>query len=238
MYSECRCLRKRFAAHGTEIRPLAGVDALMHHVILAMREALAAYVADQRPRPVHRLMRSQGLGGSELFGARVAGIRLCGDYGTAEIAYHGIIDDGRHCVRTDDPTVVVTRRQRPMRFRVMIVQVARLEAHHASRTGVRFLLADLLMHSPMTFQQGAISKTGLAEIAGERFLHVITGRRKIGRGRRARGHGGRGMRDLVHLQMAQGNEGPRADGAGVRRLILDTVLELYMRDVTRSHVIV
>lgn len=48
MYSECRCLRKRFAAHGTKIRPLAGVDALMHHVILAMRETFATYVADQR----------------------------------------------------------------------------------------------------------------------------------------------------------------------------------------------
>lgn len=177
MYSERRCLRKRFAAHGTEIRPLAGVDALMHHVILAMREALAAYVADQRSRPVHRLMRGQGLGSSELLGARVAGIRshgLCGDYGTAKIAYYGI-DDGRHRVGTDDPTVVVTRWQRSMRFRVMIVQVARLEAHHAPRAGVRFLLADLLMHPPMTFQQGAISKTGLTEIAGERFLHIITG---------------------------------------------------------------
>lgn len=228
MYSECRCLRKRFAAHGTEIRPLAGMDALMHHVILAMREAFAAYVADQRSRPVHRLMRGQGLGGGELLGARVAGIRshgLGGDYGTAKIADHRI-DNGQDRVCTDDPSVVVTHRQRSMSFRVMIVQVARLEAHQASRTGVRFLLAELLMHPPMTFQQRAISKTGLAEIADEHFLHIITGRRKIGGGRRARDHGGRGMRDFVHFQMAQGNESPRADVAGVPRLILDIVLVL------------
>lgn len=240
MYSERRCLRKRFAAHGTEIRPLACMDALMHHVILAMREALAAHVADQRPRPVHRLMRGQGLGGGELLGARVAGIRghgLGGDRGTAEVPYHGI-DDGRDRVRADDPTVVVARWQRPMRFRVMIVQVARLEAHQAPRAGVRLLLADLLMHPPMTFQQGAITKTRLAEIAGERFLHIIAGRPKIGGGRRARGHRGRGMRDLVHLQVAQRDERPRADRARVPRLIVDIVLVLGTRDVTRSHVIV
>lgn len=84
VHGERRRLRKRFAAHGTEIRPLAGVYALMHYVILAMCEALAAHVADQRPRPVHRLMRGQRLGGHKLFGTRVAGIRhgLGGNYRT------------------------------------------------------------------------------------------------------------------------------------------------------------
>lgn len=46
------------------------------------------------------------------------------------------------------------------------------------------------------------------------------------------------MRDFVHLQMAQRNESPRANRARVPRLILDIVLELWTRNVTRSHVIV
>lgn len=91
-----------------------------------------------------------------------------------------------------------------MRFRVMIVQIAGLETHQTSRTGVRFLLADLLMHPPVAFQQCTISEIGRAEIADKRFVHV-NGRCNIRGGRGARGHG-RGMRDLVHLQMAQRNE--------------------------------
>lgn len=169
MHGERRRLCERFAAHGTEIRPLAGVDALMHHVILAMREALTAHVADQRSRPVNRLMCGQRLGARKLLGARIAGIRrhgLGGDYRTTvpttaaatttgdntEIAGYHRIDGRRHRVGTRDYPIVVTRRQRSVGFRVMIVQVARLETHQASRAGVGLLLTDLLMHPPMTFQ--------------------------------------------------------------------------------------
>lgn len=120
----------------------------------------------------------------------------------------------------------------------MIVQVARLEAHHASRARVGFLLANLLVHPPVTFQQRAISKAGLAEIAGERFLHIAAGRRgETDGGRRARGYR-RGMGDLVHPQMVQSNEGPRADPARISRLSLDNVFEFRTRGVTRSHVVV
>lgn len=121
MHSERRRLRERFAAHGTEIRPFAGVDALVHHVILAMRETLAAYVADQRSRSVHRFMRGQRLGGRKLFGARVAGIRrhgLCGYYGTTtsvaaantEITSYYRIDWRRHRIATRNYSIIMTRR--------------------------------------------------------------------------------------------------------------------------------
>lgn len=46
------------------------------------------------------------------------------------------------------------------------------------------------------------------------------------------------MRDLVHPQVIQGDEGPRADRARVTRLILDTVLVFRTRGVTRSYVVI
>lgn len=213
MHGERRCLRERFAAHGAKIRPLARVDALMHHVIFAMREALAAHIANQRPGPVHRLVRRQQLGGSELLGARVARIDGHGGLGrhtdTAEITGGNGIDDGRHRVRGSDTrynfvaVVVPGRRDRLMSFRVVIVQIPRLETHQASGAGVRLLLAGLV-HPTMTLEQRAIPETRLAEIAGERFLRVTAPARRheTRRGRRARGHGRGGMRDLVHLQVA------------------------------------
>jgi len=247
VYRQGRCLRERFAAHGAEIRSLTGVDALMDHVILAMRKALAAHVAHQRPGPVHGFVRAQGLGGGELFGARIAGIGdgLGGDDGTGDGA-GGCWIDGRYdsAAGTDDPAAAVAvadRHRRPMRFRMMIVQIARLEAHEAPRTGVRFLLADLLVHPPVAFQQRAIPEARLAQVARERLLHAA-GRCQIGdRGRRrgARGHRGCGVRDLVHSQVAQGDKGARADAARVpHRLILDIVLVFRTRGVTRTHVIV
>jgi len=243
VYRQGRCLRERFAAHGAEIRPLAGVDALMDHVILAMREALAAHVAHQRPGPVHGFMRTQRLGGGELFGARVAGIGdgLGRDDGTGDGA-GGCWIDRRHGAGADDPAAVVAvdRHRRSMRFRMMIVQIARLEAHEAPRAGVRFLLTDLLVHPPVAFQQRAIPEARLAQVACERLLHAA-GRRQIGDRccrRGARGHRGCAVRDLVHPQVAQGDEGARADGARVPRLILDIVLVFRTRGVTRTHVIV
>ena len=61
-------LGKRLAAHGAKVRSLASVDALMHHVIFAMSETFAAYVAHERPGPVHGLVRGQRLDAGKLFG--------------------------------------------------------------------------------------------------------------------------------------------------------------------------
>lgn len=47
------------------------------------------------------------------------------------------------------------------------------------------------------------------------------------------------MRDLVHFQMIQSDEGPRADGARVPRLILHIVVLVFRpRGMARTHVIV
>lgn len=109
-------LSERLAAHGTKIRPLTGVDALMHHVILAMRETFSAHVAHERPGPMHSLMTGQRLDASELLRARVAWVRGSGDGGSYRFVrrrYHHVsantasdrIDDGHQGRRVDDPII-------------------------------------------------------------------------------------------------------------------------------------
>lgn len=63
------CLCKRLPTHGTKIRPLSRVNTLMHDVILAMCETFAAYVAHERPGPMHSFVGSQRLDARELFRA-------------------------------------------------------------------------------------------------------------------------------------------------------------------------
>lgn len=122
------CLCKRFATHGTKIRPLSCMDTLMHHVILAMCKTLAAYVAYERSGPMYSLMGSQWLDACELFRARIARIR---DYrfvwrchSTTNTASDRIT--GRH-YGVSYP--IVGCQDRFVCFRVMIVQVSRLETH-------------------------------------------------------------------------------------------------------------
>lgn len=196
-------LCKRFPAHGTKIRSLPRVNTLVHHVILPMGETFTANVADQRPGPVHRLVRVQRLDGRELLRARVARIRgyrfVRRRRGTANTAGDRIT--GRH-YRVRNP--IVSCENRLMSLCMMIVQISRLEAHQTPRARVRFLLADLV-HPSMPFEQRTIPETRRATIAGERFLDV---HRRRYRWDRCAGRYRRQMRDLVHSQVTQSEECP------------------------------
>ena len=117
----------------------------------------------------------------------------------------------------------------------MIVQISRLETHQAPRAGVRLLLADLV-HPLVPLEECTVTETGLAPIAGERLLHVHRRRHRLDR-RRARGRG-RGVRHLVHPQVAQGVEAPRANVTRVPHGVLHSVLELGQDGMAGSYMVI
>lgn len=229
------CLCKRLPTHGTKIRPLSRVNTLMHHVILAMCKTFAAYVAHERPGPMYSFVGSQRLDARELLRARVARIR---DYRRFVRRRHGTANTARDRITGRYYGVgysIVTGEDRLVSFRVMIVQISRLETHQASRAGVRLFLADLV-HSPVPLEECTIPKARLATIAGECLLDVH--RRRHRRDRWAGGSCRRGMRHFVHPQVTQSEETPRTNGARVSHRVLYVVIELGQCRMTRSYMVI
>lgn len=145
------CLGERLPTHGTKIRPLPRMNALMHHVVLAVCKTFAADVAHERSGPVYSLMGGQRFDARELLGARVARVREYRFVGrrngtTANTASYRIT--GRHYHGVVYYPIIVARL---VSFRMMIVQISGLEAHQTSRAGVRLLLADLV-HPPVPLE--------------------------------------------------------------------------------------
>lgn len=109
VYSEGGRLSERLSTHGTKVRSFTGVNALMDHVIFAMREAFAAHIANERPGPMNRLMGGQGFNAGELLRAGIAGIRgyrfVRRGYGSAAANTAGDRIAGGHRDVIDDPIV-------------------------------------------------------------------------------------------------------------------------------------